>query len=316
MGTPGISNIEAIINAISQMQETERALIDEEARLNGRTTCYNATTAIPNPIPCVKLTNTEKAFIDDNLQRVRNSRNALWDSILDRSEIINTGIGNARDSLRAQVALLEIAERELISASDQLSTITGNNDTMNRMLQINTHYGSKFEAKTDFLKLNLKVVVPLILVILLKNFGYIPDSISKILIALIISIGGIIIIRAMWDINTRSEMNFDEYDWKYEDPSLHIPSIWQYNKDHLFNFDNPLKNLAENLGICIGEGCCDNGMYYNDSKQKCVKGLKLPTESFMSGPLRGTELIIDKSRDKPIQGVTNISSMLGNASLL
>ena len=120
----------------------------------------------------------------------------------------------------------------------------------------------------------------------------------------------------MWDINTRSEMNFDEYDWKYEDPSLHIPSILQYNKDHLFNFDNPLKNLAENLGICIGEGCCDNGMYYNDSKQKCVKGFNPPRESFTSGSLTGTELIVDKSRDKTIQGVTHIPSMLGNASLL
>ncbi len=311
------TNIDTIINAISQMQETEAALVDERTRLLARSECSNRTTANPNPIPCEKnLSTEENTFIVNNIQRVRNARNALWNSILDRSEIINTGIGNARNSLISQVALLKIVEDELNSASDQLNTITGNNDTMNRMLQINTHYGSKFEAKTDLLKLTLKVFVPLILVILLKNYGYIPDSISKILIALIISIGGIIIIRATWDINTRSEMNFDEYDWKYEDPSIHIPSIWQYNKDHLFNFDNPLKNLAENLGICIGEGCCDNGMYYNDSKQKCVKGLRLPTESFMSGQLTGTELIDDKSRDKTIQGVTNISSMLGNASLL
>ena len=157
------------------------------------------------------------------------------------------------------------------------------------------------DNETDLFKLSIKVFVPLIIVLLLKNFGYIPDSISNILIALIVSIGGIIIIRAMWDMNTRSEMNFDEYDWKYEDPSSHIPSIWQYNKEHLFNFDNPLKNLAEN---------------YNESKQKCIKGIKSPTESFTSGSLTGSELIVNKLVDKSIQGAPHISSMLGNASLL
>lgn len=296
------NNIESIINAIRDMQVLEANLNNEKSQLAAR---------LPNGI-----TDTELSGLNNNITRAVAARSALWNSILDRSQIINTGIEGARNSLVAQVALLEITEKELASAREQLNTNKGNNDTMNRMLQINTHYGSKFEAKTDLLKLSLKVFVPLILVILLKNFGYIPDSISNILIALIVSIGGIIIIRAMWDMNTRSEMNFDEYDWKYEDPSSQIPSIWQYNKDNLFNFDNPLKNLAENLGICIGEGCCDNGMYYNESKQKCVKGIKSPTESFMSGSLTGSELIVNKPVDKSIQGAPHISSMLGNASLL
>ena len=262
------NSIESIIKSIKDMQVLEMSFTNDLGRLAVR-------------IP--PITPSEKSYIDENIKLVVAARSALWNSILDRSEIIYTGIEGAQNALITQVALLKITETELTRAREQLSDIKGNNDTMTRMLQINTHYGSKFEAKTDLLKLSIKVFVPLILVALLKNFGYIPDQISNILIALIISIGGIMIIRAMWDINTRSTINFDEYDWKYEDPSSHVPSIWQYNKEHLFNFDNPMKILAENLGLCIGEGCCDNGMYYNSSTQKCIKGFKSAKESFESG---------------------------------
>ena len=296
---PQSDSIETIIDSIRELQILERSLYDEQERLGVR-------------VP--PITDTEKFNLEKNIASVVAARSAAWNAILDRSAIINTGIGDAQNSLIAQVALLEITEDELDNARKQLDIKNGNNDTMNRKLQINTHYGSKFEAKTDLLKLSVKVFVPLIILLLLKNFGYISESISNILIALNISIGGIILIIAMWDINTRSEMNFDEYDWKYEDPSSQIPSIWQYNKENL-NLANPLNNLAENLGICIGERCCDNGMYYNSSKQKCIKGVRLQSESFISGSLTGSELIVNNCNDKTIKGVTN-SSMLGNASIL
>ena len=291
MGTQ--RNIDSIIAAIRASQALEKSLTDELARL----------AALRDPV----MRESEKTFIVDNIALARTSRGALWASVIDRSEIINTGIGSARDSLVAQISLLKITENELARAKKQESDIKDKNSTMSRMLQINTHYGSKFEAKTDLLKLSIKVIVPLILVLLLKNFEFISDKISNILLAIIIAIGGIIIIRAMWDIETRSAMNFDEYDWKYEDPTTHIPSIWEYNKKNFFNFDNPMKILADNMGICIGEGCCDNGMYYNSSMQKCVKGYNSPKESFTSLKPEGDE------QDETIHGFQSNPSMLSNA---
>jgi len=293
------SNIDSIINSIKDSQALEKSLTDELERITSR--------SVP------PATQEEKKFIQDNIIRSQTSRGALWASVIDRSKIINTGIGSARDSLVAQLSLLKITEDELARVRQQSSNIKDHNSTMSRMLQINTHYGSKFEAKTELLKLSIKVTVPLILVLLLKKFEFLSNSISNILFSIIIAIGGIIFIRAMWDIETRSDMNFDEYDWKYENPSTHVPSIWQYNKDHFFNFDNPMKILAENMGICIGEGCCDNGMYYNNSIQKCVKGFISPKESFISGQLNGTELISGPD-DEKIKGANNSSSVLISTS--
>ena len=294
----GIHEIDSIIDAIKDSQKLELNLTNDLNALIVR---------IPHA------TDTEKEYIREKIAKSRTARGALWAAVIDRSKIINTGIGSARDSLVAQMSLLQITEEELVRVRQQSSDIKDHNSTMSRMLQINTHYGSKFEAKTELLKLSIKVTVPLILVLLLKKFEFLSNSISNILFSIIISIGGIILIRAMWDIETRSEMNFDEYDWKYEDPSTHVPSIWEYNKKHFFNFDNPMKILAENMGICIGEGCCDNGMYYDNSIQKCVRGFISPKESFISGQLNGTELISGQD-DEKIKGANDSSSVLSSAS--
>ena len=96
-------------------------------------------------------------------------------------------------------------------------------------------------------------------------------------------------------------MDFDEYDLKYEDPSTHTPTIFQYNKENLFNFDNPIKSLIGNLGLCVGSDCCANGLYFNKDKQKCTT---LNTENFCSGmKLQGTTVApIDEDEDKQGSG--------------
>lgn len=314
----GALDIQSIIESITDMQNLENRLLDERSALGTPDIITPTSTQTQRDTYNIYLANKE--YIDKNIDYVANARSALWISIRDRSEIINIGIGDASKSIGAQLTLLRIAEQELVKARTQLTNIKGNNDTMARMLQINTHYGTKFEAKTELLKLFIKVFVPIILILLITAYGFISIQISRLLISIIVAIGGIMIIRAMWDINTRSSINFDEYDWKYEDPSSRVPSIWQYNKDHLFNFDNPIKNFAENLGICIGEGCCDNGMYYNSSKQKCITGVNSQTESFTSGPLTWTNLnLINKPNNNnniTIEGAQPYSSMVEYASLL
>ena len=74
----------------------------------------------------------------------------------------------------------------------------------------------------------------------------------------------------MWDLHTRSHMNFDEYNWKYETPHATSPGIWEYNKKNFLKMENPIKLLLKNLDICIDDSCCDDGLYFDEQKVKCV----------------------------------------------
>jgi hypothetical protein len=137
----------------------------------------------------------------------------------------------------------------------------------------------------------------LLIFFILKKKGLLPPMISNYLVGITIAVGAFFVIRVMWDIYTRSNMDFEEYDWKYEDPSSYNPTKFQYNKENLFNFDNPIKALVGNLGLCVSADCCANGLYFNAAKQKCTT---INTESFVGGrKLQGTNVApIDEDEDK------------------
>jgi hypothetical protein len=102
-----------------------------------------------------------------------------------------------------------------------------------------------------------------------------PETIANYLVGTVVAIGGFIIMLNIWDIYTRSNMEFNEYEWKYESPEAKTPSIWQYNKDNFFNFDGLLKDLMRNLGVCVSDICCAPGLTFDKKKQQCI----LPTVS-------------------------------------
>ena len=145
--------------------------------------------------------------------------------------------------------------------------------------------------------------------------------ISNYAIGITIAIGAIFVIRTIWDMSTRSNMNFDEYNWSYEDPTQQVPTKWQYNKEHLFNFDNPIKTLVGNLGLCVGSDCCADGLFFDKTKQQCTainpgaKG-KAITESFVcGGKLQGTNVVpIDEEEEKQ-NGISPFSNSSNFMSL-
>jgi hypothetical protein len=138
------------------------------------------------------------------------------------------------------------------------------------MVQVNTYYGQRYEAQSNLMKKIILVCLPILVLYILKKKGILPETIANYVIGIVVAIGAIFIVRSIWDIYTRSNMDFNEYEWKFEQPSAQTPSIWQYNKEHLFNFDNLIQNLMGNLGLCVGESCCETGMAYDSKKQKCL----------------------------------------------
>ena len=130
--------------------------------------------------------------------------------------------------------------------------------------------------------------------------------IASYVIGITIAVSAIFVIRKVWNISMRSNMNYDEIDWKFEDPSHYAPSIWEYNKKNFFNFDNPLKNLMSNLGLCISEQCCADGLYFDTAKQKCLNVEKFSTLKYGKN-LNGTA-VATFDNDPTMGGVAPFSS--------
>ena len=224
-----------------------------------------------------KLTSVNGYTIDDKIRAMTSSitslsesRIAMFKTISDQADILQTGVSNSRTDLVSQLTLLGVVEDQLTKAKESMSYLQNNNDTKMRLVEINTYYGKRYDAQSNLMKMIILICIPLLILFILRKKGLLPEMISKYAIGITIAVGAIFVMRAAWDIHTRSNMNFDEYEWNYEDPSSHTPTVWQYNKENLLNLDNPLKLIMGNLGLCVGSNCCANGMYFDKNKQQCT----------------------------------------------
>ena len=142
--------------------------------------------------------------------------------------------------------LSDFAGEQLAEARANAEEIISANNGKKRMIELNTYYGKRFNAQTGVVKLFIYTCVPVLILAILANAGLIPTTIAGFIIVIIIVTGLIYIYAAVSDINRRSKMNFDEYEWEF-DPS------------RVGNMSNPNPDYVSKggLGAGIGSGCVD-----------------------------------------------------------
>jgi len=275
---------------IANLQTTEQALI---AQL---TTLMASPTTPPADITA----------IINQINYLSNARIGMFATLSENAAILQSGVSNSRVDLVSQMTLLNVVEDQINSAKAKLGELQNKNDTKMRMVQINTYYGQRYEAQSELMKLVIIVCIPILILFLLKKKGFLPEMIANYAIGITIAVSAIFVIRKVWNISMRSNMNYDEIDWKFEDPSDYSPTVLEYNKTHLFNFENPIKNLMGNLGFCMGADCCSKGLYFDEDKQKCTNVEKFDTLK-LGGNLNGTAVV--KFQETPnANGVAPYSS--------
>jgi len=84
-----------------------------------------------------------------------------------------------------------------------------------RLAKINKYYGDKYQALSQLIKLLILMLVPIIILAILKNKGFLPDDAFNALLLVIIVIGSILFIKKYKDVMSRDNMNFQEYDWGF-----------------------------------------------------------------------------------------------------
>jgi hypothetical protein len=286
-----MSGVESLISNITESQNAEKQLI------------ANLDTLVNQPGFNVNSSGVQSLI--NTINSLSSSRVAMFNTLTSQATTLQEGVSNSRVDLVSQLTLLNVVEDQLKQANSAISQLQNKNDTKRRMVEVNTYYGNRYESQSNLMKVIIIICAPLLILFILKKKSLLPPIISNYAIGITIAVGAIFVIRTIWDMSTRSNMNYDEYDWNYEDPNQQSPTKWEYNKAHLLNLDNPLKTLLGNLGLCVGSNCCANGMFFDETKQQCTtinpgaKGKPI-TESFVcGGNLQGTNVApIDEDEEK------------------
>ena len=123
----------------------------------------------------------------------------------------------------------------------------------------------------------IMICVPLLILAIVGKKGFIGENITRPLALIIIIVGGLFLFWRIWDLSSRDNMNYDEYNWDF-DPNNVKPTVIEYDREQLDDTDmgarisNDLHTLASDLGVeCIGPNCCSKGMRYDQKLNKCVK---------------------------------------------
>jgi hypothetical protein len=158
------------------------------------------------------------------------------------TELNATAAAVAADYENSRNLLSDVAREQLAEARANAEELISANDGKKRMIELNTYYGKRFNAQAGVVKLFIYTCVPVLILAILANAGLIPTTIAGFIIVIIIVTGLIYIYAAVSDINRRSKMNFDEYEWEFDPSRVGVIS-------------NPNYVSKGGLGAGIGSGC-------------------------------------------------------------
>lgn len=212
------------------------------------------------------------------IHELASERAELFKTLMNIYANVQRDVSETRADLVDQLTVVGVVEDELGNARVNLDAIAGAKNNKNRMSLINTYYGKRYQAHTGIMKMIIMICVPLLILAIVGKKGFIGENFTRPLALLVIIVGGFFLIRRIWDLASRDNMNYDEYDWGF-DPDNVKPTVYEYDKQQFeksgggASVSSDLQSLASDLGVeCIGPSCCGKDMRYDHQRKKCVEG--------------------------------------------
>lgn len=234
---------EQVIQNISQLQQQEKQLY---AKLDD-----------------VNLSSEEKHQIIMRINEISQMRMNIYSGLNDMYSMYHKNVTSSSNTLEQSIAAIDILENELNESKIRLNLLEDQKNNKLRLVQINTYYGKRYNAHSKLMKTIIFVCIPVIILSILANRGFLPPKLYVFLSGLIIVIGLVIIGLQLIDMSNRDNMNWDEYDWRFDRDSA--PTI----TDSIDNSSSGNPWAIPSL-TCIGAACCYNGSTYDETTNVCV----------------------------------------------
>jgi uncharacterized protein YoxC len=205
------------------------------------------------------------------------------------------------EDMQNKVATLNIVEQELNLAQAELRRLNSQYVDKMRMVEISTYFSEKYKAYNGFFFLILRSVIPVILLLWIARRNPVPDSwVSKdnsntifLVLMLVIGLYGLYQVLDRWyDLSTRDNMNFNEYDFSKEFALERAQSKLTPGQDihdglgsvasELSDFEKAAEKM--HLG-CVDSTCCADGTMYDKVKKRCIPAIKQHAENTKNASL-------------------------------
>ena len=210
---------------------------------------------------------TSDATERTNISAQMTKNEALWTSLLNSAGILRqvqqTCVASEQSEAETATALQNVIDQELKDAQEQIAELESSRAGKERMIEINTYYGKRFMAQAGVMKIFIYMCIPVLILAVLANMGFVPNYIAGFMIIASIAVGVIYMYNAVGDINRRDKLNFDEYTWEF-DPSR-VGSVVNPNLN-----GSGGANASSLLGCYEGACCNPPATIWDPSSKMCV----------------------------------------------
>jgi hypothetical protein len=258
---PNISQNNAqILNDIQSMQQMEQQLFTS---LETNTT----------------LSSQQQSDIVNRINQISKMRVNLYQTLSGVNNFYENALTSSIGTLKEQTAAIGIVEQELNRAKQRLELLEAEKNNKIRLVEINDYFSDKYAEHSNLMKIIIFTLIPVIILAILNNKGFLPNSFFYILLTIVVIIGSIFFWYRLGSIIMRDNMNYQEYDWSFNPNSASTTSTSTSTTDPWFTSNIP--------GTCVGQYCCSSGQTYDSSLNQCV-GTSSVTETFVNNVLSKT----------------------------
>lgn len=220
------------------------------------------------------LSDQAKNQIIAKINNLSNERIELYNILENNSLFMQNLVKNSEQDLKNKNITIGIIENELSDIKDKYNSIKSGHINKLRMVEINTYYSKKYKAYGELMKTIIIICIPILILSVLSNINILSVNITRSISIFIVLVGALYIMTRVYDLYSRNNMDYDEYDFPFnssqelKESTAKGKNISQILQNELRDIIDPAKEKL-NIG-CIGSECCGDDMRYDKQLNKCI----------------------------------------------
>ena len=236
-------------------------------------------------------TEEEKQLVFDKMQSLTETRIELFNALKTKYA---KDVKESEIELKDQIATLDIVENELREAKKRLNKMDEKYTNKMRMVELTTFFSDKYRAYNGLLRVVMFWFVIFGILLYISMLNPVPetyvskDNSNTVFLVLLLGVGlyGLYkVLVLFYDIDSRSNMNFNEYDFDSDfDPSQVVKqhSVLPGGMGSSYGgmLTHEFENMAKSLHLgCVDSSCCADGTMYDSLKKRCIPAMKKHKEN-------------------------------------
>jgi uncharacterized protein YukE len=190
----------------------------------------------------------EQQQLIQKMNEISQMRINLYKSLTGINSYFQDALVNSRDTLDEQIVAIGIVEEQLNDAKKRLALIEEEKNSNIRNIEINDYYSEKYSNHTSLMKIVIFMLIPIIILAVLYNKGFLPSPIYLTLVAIIAIVGFYFLFTSFYSMMRRDNMNYQQYDWGFNPNNAPTSSTTGPNVD-------PWSGGTST--VCVGAQCCN-----------------------------------------------------------